>query len=50
MARIYKNQGKKKEAKELLQKVIENQTPAIAANFFLYDKKEAEALLKELEK
>ncbi|MCX5777050.1 MAG: tetratricopeptide repeat protein [Candidatus Firestonebacteria bacterium] len=50
MARIYKNQGKKKEAKELLQKVIENQTPAIAANFYLYDKKEAEALLKELEK
>lgn len=50
LARVYKNQGKKKEAIELLEKVIENKTPALEANYHLYDKKDAEGLLKELSK
>ncbi len=50
LARIYKNQGKKKEALALLEKVVENKTPAPEANYYLYDKKEALEMLKELAK
>ncbi len=50
LARIYKNQGKKKEAIMLLENVLETITPAIAANYYLYDKKEAEELLKDLKR
>jgi len=50
LARIYKNQGKKKEALALLERVVENKNPEIAANYYLYDKKEAMEMLKELGK
>ncbi|MFH1074364.1 MAG: TRAP transporter TatT component family protein [Candidatus Firestonebacteria bacterium] len=50
LARVYKNQGKRKEALELLEKVIENKSPSMAANYHLYDKRDAEELLKELSK
>jgi len=48
LARIYKVQGKTKEALDLLEKVIKKENPYPKANYYLYDKKEAEELLKEL--
>ncbi|OGF48132.1 MAG: hypothetical protein A2231_09215 [Candidatus Firestonebacteria bacterium RIFOXYA2_FULL_40_8] len=47
LAKIYINQGKKKEALELLNAVIDMKNPSLPANYYLYDKKEAEKLLKE---
>ncbi|OGF46757.1 MAG: hypothetical protein A2452_09390 [Candidatus Firestonebacteria bacterium RIFOXYC2_FULL_39_67] len=50
LAIIYKNQGKKKEAVELLNTVMDMKNPALPANYYLYDRKDAEKLLKELSK
>ena len=49
LAIIYRNQGKKKEAIELLNTVIDMKNPTLPANYYLYDKKDAEKLLKDLQ-
>lgn len=48
LARIYKGLGKKKEALDLLEKVVKKENPYPKANYYLYDKRDAEELLKEL--
>jgi tetratricopeptide (TPR) repeat protein len=49
LAIIYRNQGKKKEAIELLNTVINMKNPNLPANYYLYDKKDTEKLLKDMQ-